>query len=237
MSDQLQIWIDGWVHRHFAPEIESYCNILLNRVIPIFEDFDGEGEKAANEFLGCARAPPDADYHEVLEAAYEHAQEHVMQFMEMRSVFLAAGVSGLFHLFERQLYKHINKELDQWLTSPIADWRTLEDIIPKFDRKYGEDKPCSDLLDAFRDSDLLELRLVANTVKHGDDGQSHKQLVVQKARVVEPERLANDFTVGPYSILKVNISVHVNDVERYRDAILRFWSLKGTFCANRAAFR
>ena len=216
---------------------KSYCDILLNRINPIFKDLDGEQERAASEFLDGVKAYRDVDFDDVLEAAYDHALEHVMQFMEMRSVFLTVGVSVLFHLFERHLYKHINKELGRWLESPIADWRDLENIIPKFDRKYGEDTLCSDLLDAFRDSDLQELRLVANTVKHGDDGESYKQLMARKARVVEAKRLENDGTAGPYSILKVNISVQIDDVERYRDAILRSWSLEGTFCADRTAFQ
>lgn len=236
MHDHLQIWIDDWVYQYFAPEIKHYCEILLTRIDPIFTDLDAEERRAADEFLESVTTYEDDDHEAVIEAAYEHAQEHVMQFMEMRAVFLTVGVSGLFHLFERQLYRHVNKELKHWLVSPIADWRDLDKMIPKFVKKYGEDAPCSELVDAFRDNDLQELRLVANAVKHGDEGQSYKQLIARNASVVEPDRLANDGSSGPHSILKVNISVQVDDVARYRDAILRFWSLRGTFCAQRNAF-
>src|SRR6185312_11195078 len=110
----------------------------------------------------------------VLEAAYEHAFDAAIQFMEMRSVFLTTGVSGLFHLFERQLYRHLNKELAAWLQTPITEWRDVAFIIPKFDGKWGRLHPCLNLVEAFRDPDLQELRLVANAVKHGQDGQSYR---------------------------------------------------------------
>jgi hypothetical protein len=173
------------------------------------------------------------DYDSAVEAAYEHARDHTMQFLEMRAVFLATGVSGLFHLFEKQLYLHVNQELKDWLESPLSRWQDLEDMIPKFDRKWGQDAACQDLIDAFRDADLEELRLVANTVKHGNDGQSYRELVKRHA----VERIEDDWTAGPYSILGVAISVQVDDVKRYRDAILRFWKVDGTFCAARSAFK
>lgn len=110
-------------------------------------------------------------------------------------------------------------------------------MIPKFDRKWEQDAACQDLIDAFSDADLQELRLVANTAKHGNDGQSYRQLVKNDAVVVETKRVEEDWTVGPYSIFGVAISIQVDDIKRYRDAILRFWKVDGTFCAARSAFK
>jgi len=151
----------------------------------------------------------------------------------MRTVFLATGASGLFHMFEKQLYRHINKELKDWLTSPINQWRDLEPMIPKFNRKWRQDTPCPNFITAFNDRDLQELRLVANAVKHGDEGPSFNQLVKSQAVVVSKDRVEDDWTMGPYSVFGVNLSVQAADVMRYRDAVLRFWSLDGTFYAPR----
>ena len=224
------------MNRYFTPDVHAYCDILLNRIAPVFDNVQGEQQRAAEAFMSAAASSHEDDYSSAVDAAYEHAEEAAIQFMGMRAVFLATGVSGLFHLFEKQLYKHINKELRDWLNSPIAEWRDLETLIPKFDRKWGMDAPCPELTDAFRDDDLQELRLVANAIKHGDDGPSYKQLVRRAARVVDRSRLDNDWTAGPHSVLKVSISVCNDDVERYRDAILRFWKLDGTFWASRSAF-
>lgn len=173
MYDQLTISFGQWDYRLFAPEIESYCDILLNRIDPIFEDVDAEQERAAEAFMNAGASWCGDDYQGAAEAAHEHARDTALQFMEMRAVFMATGVSGLFHLFEKQLYKHINNELKHWLKAPITSWQDLEKLIPKFDHKRDEQKPCIDLINAFRVSDLQELRLVANAVKHGNDGPSY----------------------------------------------------------------
>lgn len=236
--DQLEIAFASWVTDRFAPEIEGYCSILLNRIDPIFEDVDGEGHRAMDEFIkSAAKHARDEDYDDVVQAAYDHAQEAALQFFEMRAVFLATGVSGLFHLFERQLYLHINKELKPWLNKPIALWRDLEELIPHFGRKGRDDAPCSEFIDAFNNPDLQELRLVANTVKHGGDGSSYKQLVKNEAVVVSAARMEADYATGAHTVLGVDISVQRGDVERYRDSVLRFWRLKGTFHAPRSSFK
>lgn len=236
-ESQLSIAFGGWVYRYFAPDIESYCDILLNRINPVFDDVEGEQQRAADDFMGAASSHFHEDYEGAVEAAYEHAIEHAQQFIQMRAVFLATGVSGLFHVFEKQLYRHINKELEGWLTSPINQWRDLESMIPKFNRKWRQDTPCTDFNTAFNDSDLQELRLVANAVKHGDEGPSFNQLVKNQAVVVSKDWVKDDWTVGPYSVLGVNLSVQAADVMRYRDAVLRFWNLDGTFYAPRKDFK
>jgi hypothetical protein len=236
MYDQLTINFGQLDYELFAPEIESYCDILLNRIDPIFEGVDAEQERAAEAFMSAAETWYGDDYQGAAEAAYEHARDTAVQFMEMRAVFMATGASGLFHLFEKQIYRHINSELKRWLKAPITKWQDLEKLIPKFDRKHGEPEPCIDLINAFRDSDLQELRLVANVVKHGDDGPSYRQLVENRAVVVSQDRLNDDWTAGEYSVLRANVSVQTQDAKRYQAALLRFWRLEGTFWAPRSAF-
>lgn len=236
-QNRLTIAFGPWVADRFSPEIEGYSRILLERIDRIFEDVDGEGRRAMDEFIGTmSDRVHDEDYELVAEAAYGHAQSVALQFFEMRAVFLATGVSGLFHLFERQFYYHLNKELTGWLTEPVNQWRDLEVLIPRFDQKSPQGAPCSDLVDAFSDADLQELRLVANTVKHGA-GRSYQQLVDNNAIVVSHERLKGDYATGPHTVLGVDISVRREDVERYRDSILRLWRLDGTFWADRSAFK
>ena len=116
---------------------------------------DGEARRAVDEFIKSAASHTrDENYDLVVEAAYEHGKKMALQFFEMRAVFLATGVSGLFHLFERQRYLHINKELRDWLGNPIATWRDLEDLVPKFDHKRRRYTPCTDFIDAFNNPDL-----------------------------------------------------------------------------------
>ena len=54
--DRLDIAFSSWVTQRFAPEIEGYCNILLNRIDPIFEDVDGEARRAVASHEAKKRA-------------------------------------------------------------------------------------------------------------------------------------------------------------------------------------
>src|SRR5439155_1385630 len=88
---------------------------------------------------------------------------------------------------------------------------------------------------AFRDDHLRELRLVANAVKHGDDGPSWRELRAMQAPVTSADRLEKDWTVGEFSTLNVSISVRAADVRRYQAAIQRFWKLAGADWGGDAA--
>ena len=236
MSAFVTISFGPWEHRLFAPEIDSYVEILLKRIVPIFDDVDGEQERISNEVLSSSCWGPD-DYDQAMEAAYETGIDKALQFMEMRSVFLAAGVSGLFHLFEKQIYKHLNRELRNWLVSPIINWNDARSVIEPMIYEIGTGRTKSEKLQkVFFDPNIKELRLVANSVKHGG-GHSFKELKRMNAVVVSESRLEGDWTVGPYSVLGVNVAILPEDVIRYRDAILRFWKVEGTFGAPLSAFK
>ena len=83
MYDQLTISFGQWDYRLFAPEIESYCDILLNRIDPIFADVDAEQERAAEQFMNAAASWYGDDYQGAAEAAYDHARDTALQFMEV----------------------------------------------------------------------------------------------------------------------------------------------------------
>lgn len=71
MKENLSIWIDDWVYQYFAPEVQSYCDILLNRITPIFDDLDGEETRAARTFLDAIPAHDEDNHDATVEAAYE----------------------------------------------------------------------------------------------------------------------------------------------------------------------
>ena len=127
------------------------------------------------------------------------------------------------------------RELRRWQTKPIDQWRDLERLIPRFTRKWevaGEDRS---LVEAFQDRDLVELRLVANAVKHGR-GTSYDKLLASGAPVIQGERLDDEWALAANSGLAISMSLSPADVGRYRDALLRFWRLEGGFWVHRSEF-
>jgi hypothetical protein len=235
MRDHVSIAFDVFSYRLFAPPIRHYADILLSKLAPIFDDVDGEQERYAQQVLESPYWGPD-DYDRAMDAAYEGSMDHAVEFMQMRSVFLATGVSGLFHLFEKQLYRHLNHEIArEWKATPIDNWKDADDVIRKLTNRYGEQADAAELQRNFDQPDLIELRHVANAVKHGE-GKAYRSLQKMSARVVDPDRIEGDWTVGPHSVMSVPLAIEPADVERYRDAVLAFWKTEGTYWAPRSAF-
>ena len=217
----------SWNIAMFGSPIRHYAEILKLRVMPLFDDLDGEQQRVADEVLNASYWGPD-DYEAATEAAYEHSRDHTIQFLELRTVFLATGVAGLFHLFEKQLYRFLNHELRRNLTKNIDRWEEATDAIDTLDQPRSRNDGRTALQTAFHSSDIKELRLVANVVKHGE-GRSYDDLKAMGARVVEPSRLEKDFTVGVHSVFGVALAIDQDDIERYVTALLSFWGVKGSF--------
>jgi hypothetical protein len=216
----------AWNASRFGSPIRHYAEILTSRVMPLFDDLDGEQQRAGDQVLNASGWGPD-DYGAAMEAAYEHSIDHTLQFIELRTVFLATGVAGLFHLFEKQLYRFLNHELRRNLSKKIDRWEEATDAIDALDQPIGPDGQTA-LRVAFNNEDIKELRLVANVVKHGQ-GRSYDELKGMGAHVVEPGRLERDFTVGAHSVFGVALAIDRDDIERYVAALLSFWTLEGTF--------
>jgi hypothetical protein len=219
----------AWNASMFGAPIRHYAEILKSRVMPLFDDLDGEQQRAADEVLNASGWGPD-DFEAAMDAAHEHSIDHTVQFMELRTVFLATGVAGLFHLFEKQLYRFLNHELRRNISKKIDRWEEAADAIDALDQPKGPDGQTA-LRAAFNNDDIKELRLVANVVKHGE-GRSYDELKSMGSRVVEPRRVESDFTVGAHSVFGVALAIDRDDIERYVAALLCFWTLKGTFWAR-----
>jgi hypothetical protein len=168
-----------------------------------------------------------------MEAAYEQGIAHALMFMEMRTVFFATCVAGLFHLFEKQVYRHLRKEFRHFTFTTangkaweINSWERAEVAIRTLcHRIRGEG---STLVEALDNPDLQELREVANAVKHGE-GRALRLLQERKSDVVDPSRVEGDFTTGDFSVFNVNLALRMEDVRRYEAALLGFWAVRGEF--------
>lgn len=210
--------------------------------MPIFEDVEGEQRRATEEAFAAGHWHQDEE--SAAEAAYDEGIAQAIMFMEMRTVFIATGVAGLFHLFEKQLYRFLNDEIGRYrfmirhkkqdVPLVIGKWEDAEALIKAFPvilRIWGDGRT---LIDAITSRDLAELREVANAVKHGP-GRALDALKAMNAVVVDPARVEGDYTVGEFSSFGLPIVIHVDDVIRYRDAILFFWGVQGDFGWDQAA--
>jgi hypothetical protein len=135
------LYIDSATEAVFSPAIRNYTTLLLTRFLPIFDDVEREQQRASEEALANS-----SNWHEdeasVAEHAYDEGIAQAMMFMEMRTVFIATGVAGLFHLFEKQLYRFLNQGISRYqfmirrkntdVPLVISKWDEAEEIIKAF---------------------------------------------------------------------------------------------------------
>lgn len=225
------IWMHQTVADRFTPAILNYTDLLLNRFLPVFNDLAGEQERATqNAYENLSQ---HEDHIDALEISYDIGMDHVLMFMEMRNTFLATGVAGLFHLFEKQVYTHFNHELRDYILKQkngkpfvLDRWSRADDIIKSFNKISRLEGQA--LQEAWNNRDLIELHEVANTVKHGP-GAALEKLKAMNAPVIDPERFKNDRHLICFTNADVPLAIKAEDVERYRDSILAFWKVRGFF--------
>jgi hypothetical protein len=108
--------------------------------MPIFEDVEGEQRRATEEAFAAGHWHQDEE--SAAEAAYDEGIAQAIMFMEMRTVFIATGVAGLFHLLEKQLYRFLNDEIGRYrfmirrkkqdVPLVIGKWEDAEALIKAF---------------------------------------------------------------------------------------------------------
>jgi hypothetical protein len=224
------MWLDPqfWSRefkRIFSKQISALCDSVVNRVLPAFDHIDEEAEKVAEqeyERLGSLPADEYWDTSYDAETAENAATAYYMLMSGVRQSLINIATTGLYHLFEQQLLffhrqqvlhlseknnkKLINlKELRIRLADGGIDIETLPSW-PKID----------------------ELRLVANTVKHGE-GESAKQLrAIRQDLFVHPSLRDHSFFANSSGYTYMPLSgedlfVEISDFQEYRNAILSFW--------------
>lgn len=226
-----KVWDPFWIsafQTEFVSELNAIVDVLERRLLPNleedlikeesdrikaealkrFESMPGTGEEAPSVFCG---------------AAEEAGSAHYILMNGIRQGMLNLFAPMLFHAFEQQaIYFHRRNVLPQ---SEENEPNQLE--LPVFQcrlKEYGIDiKKFSSW------PKIVELRLVANTVKHAE-GRSSQQL-----REKRPDMFRNPHLLGfsqfisdpaPHvfqPLVGDGLYVSIQDIKDYRDHLVRFW--------------
>lgn len=220
-------WWEGYIRNHFIRQTIMFTESVINRLVPTFANIEDEAEKVANkewERLSASYCDPDgnADPFDYAERSQEAGIDHYMMLSSVKQSLLNISATTLYHLYEQQVIfflrkaiLHPSQENDQELMKPSEFGKRLfaENIdITKF--------RCWSKID--------ELRLVANTVKHGEGGSA------QQLRSIRPD-LFNDPSIKdlwPDAKPGINfymplagedLFVTIDDIGNYKDSLVEFW--------------
>lgn len=200
-------------------EVKFYLRVLKEKLYPLFPDVDAEIEKemkeveeAFNHSFDPERHDP-ADFHETL---HDKSIDYGLSICEMNGYIALLAISGLYHLWERRVIEFLIREMQHCWKEEYLKINTFDEIKHNF-LDYG-----INLEGMIFYYDLNELRLVANTVKHGD-GHSLDKLRKINAAILYNKGMDGEIHTGNWTISSVDLYPTEEHIDRYGNALIQFW--------------
>lgn len=163
-----------YINAVFIPQIDAFENCLINKVLVSFDNIAEESEKMAEkEYDRLGNMPAgDIDFmdmSEVAEKALDKAITYYSTMNKMKDGIIALFTSGLYHLFEQQIFAFYRKAIlppDERNNISLLNWSELKERF--------KDKGLN--LDTLKSFERIEiLQLISNVIKHAE-GKSAKKL-------------------------------------------------------------
>lgn len=235
----MNTWLDGgfwgpYFRRNYIPELEALRDAIFERVLPAFEGLEAESDAIAqaewNRFMAMPSDGED-DPGIYAEVAQDAGMTHYQRLTSVRQTMLNMSAVTLRHLLDQQMIEFHKRQV---LGMSEERDRTLHKDIVFRDRLRNAGLDVEALPSWGR---IVELRLVANVVKHGEgDFKPTKDTDFDKLAVLRPDlftppdirgtEMEAMFSRRPHLDRPAGgEDLYVDDAElrRYFDAAISFW--------------
>lgn len=220
-NSNIFIWMDQSVCSVRQKDVRAYCTWVEERLVPSFGNWDEEQERVGSAYLARMEKffnPEVHDPYDFYESAHEFSIDYCLTLAEVNSYMMGMAISGLYHLWERQVLEHLEREISNYTNDyvPPKNWKQICEYFINFSTDLST-LPFFECLD--------ELRLVTNVAKHGV-GISFEELKKRKSLILEEVHATNEEPVmgGKYSMLRAPIYPRLEHFLIYKEAVLLFWS-------------
>ncbi|MGL6298405.1 MAG: hypothetical protein ACRC1M_04475 [Methanobacteriaceae archaeon] len=209
---------------YYKNELKDVKDMYFDIISPLFTDehIDEECDKiyetAGEKFL--KEAPWNENNYDVV---YEQCGEYAFNAAEYRAVFLSLmkylsrclWISGLAQIWEQQLIRFHNEILLQNKNFNLS----FEDIKQSFKKnRYDFEE-----FEAY--DELIELKHVVNTIKHGEGSSSKKLRKTRPEYFSKPDSLDIDrLHYNKTVLLEETLFITDEDFKRYYDSLISFWN-------------
>ncbi len=210
----------------FSKQITAFCDSIIDRVLPAFDNIDEEAEKVAEQEytrIGNLSANEYVDIEKIAESAQDAGIEYHELLSRAKQGLMNIATAGLYHLFEQQLLFFYRRQVLH--TSQENDTKLFK--LKELKTRLASGGIDIEKLPSW--PKINELRLVANTVKHGEGDSAEQLRDIRQDLFIHPSLRSNDFLANnPHYTIYMPMSgedifVEVNDFQKYKDAVLGFW--------------
>lgn len=215
MNDDF-LYFDHFLCGFQTAKIKIIGKVFREKILSAFTDIQKDVEEEMKRIVREYPFNPDSDEPEnVMERAYEEGIDYGIDLAESKCLFITVSTVALYHDWEKSIISFLKKEIGRNNTIPkITKWAHIIKCFNKYDTPI-------ETFDFF--ADLNELRLVANSIKHGE-GSSLENLRELNATILFPKENGDcSYAAGAYSLLGVELYLEQVDFVRYENALLKFW--------------
>lgn len=214
-----------WIMHAALETTKAYSDGFSFRLIPIFDNIEVEAEKVIqehwdNSMTSTAYEGDYYDHGDLAEAAQDAGNQMYQNLSFVRQQLIGLSIAGLYHLWERTLKQFIEKEFrhysfDDKIFKDLrkANFEEIVELLQQFDHDLTKE-PYYNKLD--------ELRLIANTIKHGE-GKSCDDLIKVAPHLFDG--FLKTFEISPTA---QDLALSPEDFRVYTDAVTQFWMLLPT---------
>jgi hypothetical protein len=224
---------DYYFSQIFVQQINALQFCLNSRTLASFDNLEEESSKIAKEEfarLGERPAGQDdfTDPADLAEMAQEKAIDYYITMSNMKHALIGLFTSGLFHLFEQQIFLFYNRAILEYgekkATISNVEWKKLKRRL----KAKGTDL---DSLEFFQKIEIL--RLVANVIKHAE-GRSADKLKGFEPDYFKPDKGILPLEIPSYVEIEVelpltgeDIKIPLADFNQYCEDVKAFWGELG----------
>lgn len=225
-----QLYLYEPLRLKFKAPYRLYIDTYTRRIAPVFDNIEEEAKQIADEHFRKMGAYFNPDYHDegdFAEAAWEKGLEHFEGLSLIRYNTKLMWFSTMYQFWEQQVRKFLFEEISR--THKMYDKKNNEITFKSFCTR-GIDE----IMEVFLKfnynletltiwSDIDELRLLANVIKHGE-GRSASQLEQLKPRYFKSQvSSSNLLELYKSTLTEVVLNIDELDFIRYGEALIKFW--------------
>lgn len=226
-----QLYLYKKLREKFQRPYDYYLDIYFNKIKVVFENIEEEANEVSQDYyeeMGQYFDPDRTDIDSIVDSAFEKGLEYYEAVSLIRYNNQLMWISTMYQFWEQQVRKFLFDEIthsgvtlynEKGCEIEFKNYctRGINDIKREF-ADFGQD-----LEDLESWSDINELRLLANVIKHGDGGSATDLELLRpdffKSEITENVLLKIHRTVLNEQVLKISDT----DFTKYKVALQGFW--------------
>jgi len=212
----------------FVPHLERILQVLELRLLPTFDGLEEEAtaiqEKTYQELVSMLFNPDEVDESMLAESAFDAGHSHYSGMLAVRQSLINSFVPMLYHTWEQQLLAFHRKEI----LHPNEEHENAFLRLSVMRRRLATKGVDVTKLPSW--SNIDQLRLVANTVKHAD-GESADSLKALRPEFFDHHRANGSTVPSPFQYIPnvyqpmsgEDLYLTLADIQSYGSSTVAFW--------------